>query len=178
MDSIILSVADACQVLTFGIAFLGFIPQWSSILRNKSAKDVSLKSWLIWSICWTLSLFYAWSYFLLAGTGWALALTSSLSSICTFSTLYLIFIYQRKEKISASESTEVRDNSELVRASIQAVSDATEDATESLKEVIAETSENAQEVLVDIKDKAVRSAEQLSNKLSYSEGLLGRGIRL
>ncbi len=86
----LVSSADICQSATLLASLAAYIPQWQLLKSSGSSKNISLKSWVLWSLSAGLSWFYAFVQFYAYGTGLALLLTSTLVLALIAYTIHLI----------------------------------------------------------------------------------------
>jgi uncharacterized protein with PQ loop repeat len=92
-DSVLIA-ANICQVATTFITLSAYLPQWIKLIQTKSSADISLKSWCIWIVAASFTLFYAIVQFLINGRGWPLII-SSLASLCSIIfTIFLVVKYR------------------------------------------------------------------------------------
>lgn len=60
-------VSDVCQAITLLLSLFAYVPQWLSLKRSQSSKNISLGCWLMWAFSPFLSLSYASVQFLVRG---------------------------------------------------------------------------------------------------------------
>lgn len=92
-----LTIANYLQLLVPLISLIAYVPQWSKMVKTRSSKDISLKSWIIWIFSGAISLFYAIELFRYTGKGVPLLITSSASLLFVLVTVYLIAKFRTKE---------------------------------------------------------------------------------
>lgn len=91
-------IFNVLQILGGLILSLGQIPQMIQISRTKSAKDISLNTYLmIYLGSWLMEI-YAINL-VIHGTGWAYLATNTLSLCATSIMIYLIVKYGKKKEI-------------------------------------------------------------------------------
>jgi len=87
--------ADICQSVTVLICLLAYIPQWITLIRNKSSKNISLQSWCLWVCSSLLGFFYANVQYMVYGTGFTLVTTTTANLIFIILTIGLIVHYRK-----------------------------------------------------------------------------------
>jgi hypothetical protein len=90
----IVTIANLCQAVVMPICLSAYIPQWITLLRNRSSSDISLKAELLWAGGSLLSVFYALVQVLEFDTGYALLFTSLVNLLCLAATISLICYYR------------------------------------------------------------------------------------
>jgi uncharacterized protein with PQ loop repeat len=93
------SVVAAASFLQGSIPLLSltaYLPQWRKIVATKSSKDISLYSWLLWSVSAAITVFYAVTQYQITGHGTALVLSSAVNLVFVIITVYLLLIYRKK----------------------------------------------------------------------------------
>ncbi|MDQ1330108.1 MAG: MtN3 and saliva related transrane protein [Thermodesulfobacteriota bacterium] len=95
-DSVIIT-ANACQIATTFISLSAYLPQWIKLIKTKSSADIALKSWCIWIVAATFTLFYAIVQFLLNGRGWPLIISAAASMCCILFTIILVVRFRPPE---------------------------------------------------------------------------------
>lgn len=88
---------DVLQILGGLILSLGQIPQMIQIVKTKSARDISLNTYLMIFTGTFLMQIYAINL-VVHGTGWAYVLTNTLSLLASGITISLIIKYGGKKK--------------------------------------------------------------------------------
>jgi hypothetical protein len=69
LPEIVVTSANACQMAVPFIALSAYLPQWIQLVRTKSSRDISLRSWCIWTLSSFFGLFYAIVQLRLNGRG-------------------------------------------------------------------------------------------------------------
>jgi uncharacterized protein with PQ loop repeat len=93
------SVVAAASFMQGSIPLLSlsaYLPQWKKIIATKSSKDISLHSWLLWSVSAAITVFYAVAQYQTTGKGSALVFSSSVNLIFVIVTVYLLLIYRKQ----------------------------------------------------------------------------------
>ena len=78
------------------LSLSAYLPQWRKIVATKSSKDISLHSWLLWSVSAAFAVFYAVAQYQTTGKGTALVFSSSVNLIFVVVTVYLLVIYRKQ----------------------------------------------------------------------------------
>jgi len=90
-------IFDLIQLIAGLIFCYSYIPQITTIYRNKSAEDVSLTMYVLCMIGSVLSeiyIIYLMMYF--AGAGWMMLITNTIGFMLASIAVYLIRKYRRK----------------------------------------------------------------------------------
>jgi uncharacterized protein with PQ loop repeat len=95
---IIANFLQGCSPL---LSLFAYLPQWRKIIANKSSRDISLTSWLIWVVSSTIAIFYAVIQYQVTGKGTALIFSSIVVLIFVFITVGLIAFYRKADKLRA-----------------------------------------------------------------------------
>jgi uncharacterized protein with PQ loop repeat len=93
------SVVAAASFLQGSIPLLSltaYLPQWKKIIETKSSKDISLHSWLLWSVSAAITVFYAVVQYRVTGHGTALVLSSAVNLAFVIITVYLLLFYRKQ----------------------------------------------------------------------------------
>ena len=94
-------IADFCQAAVMPICMVAYIPQWATMIRNKSSKDISLQAELTWAIGSLFASFYALVQVLAHGTGYALLCSTLLNLSCLIITICFMLYYRWQPKAEA-----------------------------------------------------------------------------
>lgn len=92
----LINVANLCQAVVMPICLSAYVPQWITLLRNRSSEDISLKAEMLWAGGSLLSVFYALVQVLEFGTGYALLFSSLVNLLCLSVTIVLICYYRAR----------------------------------------------------------------------------------
>jgi uncharacterized protein with PQ loop repeat len=76
------------------ISLTAYLPQWRKIVATRSSKDISLRSWLLWSISASIAVFYAVAQYQMTGQGTALVFSSAVNLVFVLITVYLLVVYR------------------------------------------------------------------------------------
>ncbi|RPH52241.1 MAG: PQ-loop repeat-containing protein [Desulfobacteraceae bacterium] len=94
-DSVIIT-ANVCQIATTFISLSAYLPQWIKLINTRSSSDISLRSWCIWIVAASFTLFYAIVQFMLNGRGWPLIISAAASMCCILFTIFLVVKFRTK----------------------------------------------------------------------------------
>ena len=94
-------VANFLQGCVPLLGLFAYFPQWKKIVANKSSRDISLASWLVWLLSSAIAIFYAVIQYQVTGKGTALIFSSLISLVFVFITVYLIARYRKGAKARA-----------------------------------------------------------------------------
>jgi len=83
------------------LSLFAYLPQWKKIIANKSSKDISLTSWLVWLVSSSIAIFYAVIQYQVTGKGTALVFSSIIVLIFVFITVCLIAFYRKVDRSRA-----------------------------------------------------------------------------
>lgn len=95
-NEFITTTANVLQVSVAFLSLVAYIPQWLKLMRKKSSADISLRSWILWTLSSLFAVFYAVVQLYNFGSGWALIISSVLSLAFVVYTVILIVWYRRK----------------------------------------------------------------------------------
>jgi len=94
-------VANFLQGCVPLLGLFAYFPQWKKIVANKSSKDISLTSWLVWLLSSAIAIFYAVIQYQITGKGTALIFSSVLALVFVFITVCLIALYRKGGRAKA-----------------------------------------------------------------------------
>lgn len=97
----IVIVANFLQGCSPLLSLFAYLPQWKKIVANKSSRDISLTSWLVWLVSSCIAIFYAVIQYQVTGKGTALVFSSIIVLIFVFITVCLIVIYRKDDRSRA-----------------------------------------------------------------------------
>jgi uncharacterized protein with PQ loop repeat len=97
----IVIVANFLQGCSPLLSLFAYLPQWKKIVANKSSKDISLTSWLVWLLSSAIAIFYAVIQYQVTGKGTALIFSSVLVLVFVFITVCLIAFYRKDDRSRA-----------------------------------------------------------------------------
>ncbi|MBL4796301.1 MAG: hypothetical protein JKY50_02685 [Oleispira sp.] len=84
------------------LSLIAYIPQWQKLVKTQSSEDISLKSWMIWTVPTFFAAFYSIVQYQVTGNGGALVFSAVLGLLFSLITVYLIFVYRGKTNISSN----------------------------------------------------------------------------
>ena len=94
----IVIVANFLQGCVPLLSLFAYLPQWKKIIANKSSRDISLTSWLVWMLSSAIAIFYAVIQYKVTGKGTALIFSSVLALIFVSITACLIALYRKGDR--------------------------------------------------------------------------------
>jgi uncharacterized protein with PQ loop repeat len=97
----IVIIANFLQGCVPLLALFAYLPQWRKIIANKSSKDISLTSWLVWLLSSAIAIFYAVIQYQVTGKGTALIFSSVLTIVFVFVTVCLIAFFRKGDRSRA-----------------------------------------------------------------------------
>lgn len=92
----LLNIAGLLQTAVPVISLIAYLPQWKKLIDTKSSKDISLRSWSIWIVSSSISLFYAVALFRVTGKGIPLIFAASAGLLFVIITVYLTARYRNR----------------------------------------------------------------------------------
>ena len=100
-------LANGLQIAVPVLSLTAYIPQWRKLLRTRSSRDMSLRTWLIWLLSASFALLYAFVQYRLHGS-WPLLISSGTTLLCVLLTLLLVLKYRlpRKNHVDSSRQFE------------------------------------------------------------------------
>lgn len=93
-SELIISTANFLQSFIPVLSLIGYLPQWIKLVRTKSSNDISLRSWIIWTVVSLIAAFYAVVQYQITGIGVALIISNITMLIFVLVTVYLVLIYR------------------------------------------------------------------------------------
>lgn len=96
LPELVVTSANLCQTAVPFIALSAYLPQWIQLIRTRSSRDISLRSWCIWTFSSFFSLFYAIVQLLLNGRGWPLVFSTGVGLASVILTVTLVLRYRPK----------------------------------------------------------------------------------
>lgn len=97
----IVIVANFLQGCSPLLSLFAYLPQWKKIVANKSSRDISLTSWLVWLLSSAIAIFYAIVQYKVTGKGTALIFSSVLVLVFVIITVCLIALYRKGDRAGA-----------------------------------------------------------------------------
>ena len=94
----LLNIAGILQAAVPVISLLAYLPQWKKLIDTKSSKDLSLRSWSIWIVSSSISLFYSIVLFSYTGKGIPLVFASAAGLLFVLITVYLTARYRTRNQ--------------------------------------------------------------------------------
>jgi uncharacterized protein with PQ loop repeat len=98
LSEFVVTSANLCQTVVPFIALSAYLPQWVQLIRTKSSRDISLRSWCIWIFSSLFSLFYAVIQLILNGRGWPLVFSTGVGLASVILTVTLVIRYRPKPR--------------------------------------------------------------------------------
>ena len=92
-QDVLLSSADAAQIIAAIIGQAAYFPQISKIIKSKSTGGLAICTWCGWLLCNALSLFYAVTQYAVHGVGMCLIFTTATNGIFVGIVVFLLFKY-------------------------------------------------------------------------------------
>lgn len=92
----LLVIAGALQSVVPVISLIAYLPQWKKLIDTKSSRDLSLRSWSIWIVSSSISLFYAVALYRYTGKGAPLVFASAAGLLFVLTTVYLTARYRSR----------------------------------------------------------------------------------
>lgn len=97
----IINTANFLQSFIPVLSLIGYLPQWKKLVRTKSSNDISLRSWIIWTVVYLIAAFYAVVQYQVTGIGVALVISSITVLMFVLVTVYLVLMYRSENPSNA-----------------------------------------------------------------------------
>jgi len=97
----IVIVANFLQGCVPLLSLVAYLPQWKKIVANRSSRDISMTSWLVWLLSSAIAIFYAVIQYQVTGKGTVLVFSSIVVLIFVFITVCLIAFYRKDARSRA-----------------------------------------------------------------------------
>ncbi|QLI81479.1 hypothetical protein HZU75_08035 [Chitinibacter fontanus] len=94
LDSLLIHTANIMQMCVPLMSLTGYVPQWRKLIQTRSAVDISLRTWLVWTLSSVFALFYAVIQWEINHQGWPLLISSSATLLCVLTTVALVVRYR------------------------------------------------------------------------------------
>jgi uncharacterized protein with PQ loop repeat len=91
-----LETASAAQFLVPLLSLTAYIPQWRKLIRTGDSSSISLMSWCIWVLSYSIAVFYSVTLLVVTGHGLALVVTTVLGLCFVIFTVALVLRYRRR----------------------------------------------------------------------------------
>ena len=92
----LMTVAGFLQSIVPLISLTAYVPQWVRLIRTKESRAISLVSWMIWAVCYTIGVFYSVVLLNVTGRGWPLVAATSLGLSFVLFTMVLVWRYRER----------------------------------------------------------------------------------
>ena len=92
----LMTVAGFLQSIVPLISLTAYVPQWVRLIRTKESRAISLISWMIWAVCYTIGVFYSVVLLNVTGRGWPLVAATSLGLSFVLFTMVLVWRYRER----------------------------------------------------------------------------------
>jgi uncharacterized protein with PQ loop repeat len=111
---VLVPISNVLQSLIVLVMLSAFVPQWITIVRNRSSQNISAASWLMYFASSIFALFYAVVQFAATGTGHALVATTTVSFFCNLYSVYLVYRFRptHGENVSGASVRVIEEKSE------------------------------------------------------------------
>jgi uncharacterized protein with PQ loop repeat len=94
----LLIIAGTLQSAVPVISLIAYLPQWRKLIDTKSSRDLNLRSWSIWIVSSSISLFYAVALYRYTGKGVPLVFASAAGLLFVLITVYLTARYRSRSE--------------------------------------------------------------------------------
>lgn len=91
----LLKTANVLQICVPLLSLTGYVPQWRKLIQTRSAADISLRTWLVWTVSSLFALCYALVQWQINQQTWPLLIASSATLLCVLTTVALVLFYRR-----------------------------------------------------------------------------------
>lgn len=89
-----MKIANAAQSSVPILSLCAYVPQWRKLLQTRSSGSISLASWAIWFISYSIAVFYSSMLLLVTGRGVPLVATTSVGLTCVLLTMALVWRFR------------------------------------------------------------------------------------
>lgn len=89
-----LDTASVAQFLVPLLSLTAYIPQWRKLLRTRDSGSISLVSWCLWVVSYSIAVFYSTTLLLVTGHGLALVVTTVLGLCFVLFTVTLLLRFR------------------------------------------------------------------------------------
>lgn len=114
-----LHLADVAQLLTIGITLSGYFPQLLRLYRTRSGKELSILTWLLWTVGNAMALFYGAVHYLFDHCCLPLVITTGLNFAFCFATTATILWFRTPERRSIRDEANHAESPEAIFADIR-----------------------------------------------------------
>lgn len=101
----LMTVANVLQSVVPLISLTAYVPQWIRLIQKRESRAISLLSWCIWALCYSIGIFYSTVLLNVTGRGWAMVITTSLGLSFVLTTMFLVWRYRDHRHARPSTST-------------------------------------------------------------------------
>jgi uncharacterized protein with PQ loop repeat len=100
---IMLAIAGVLQGSLAVVTIAAVLPQWLKLYRTRTSQDISVLSWLIWTLASLVSLFYATCQVCFLSVGHSLLIATATSVVTNVVTLVIILAFRSstQEKVES-----------------------------------------------------------------------------
>ena len=96
---IMLAIAGVLQGSLAVVTIAAVLPQWLKLYRTRSSQDISVLSWLIWTLASLVSLFYATCQVCFLSVGHSLLIATATSVVTNVITLIMILAFRSSAEV-------------------------------------------------------------------------------
>ena len=90
----LMTVANVLQSIVPLISLTAYVPQWIRLMQKRESRAISLLSWCIWSVCYSIGIFYSTVLLNVTERGWAMVITTSLGLSFVLATMVLVWLFR------------------------------------------------------------------------------------
>jgi uncharacterized protein with PQ loop repeat len=94
-EETLLPIANVAESFVPILSLLAYIPQWRHLLQTRDSRGISLASWGIWALAYTISIFYAAVLLKVTGKGLPLLMGTIFGLLFVLTTMILAWRFRR-----------------------------------------------------------------------------------
>ncbi|MEY4242694.1 MAG: hypothetical protein RLZZ245_279 [Verrucomicrobiota bacterium] len=91
-----MKVASAAQSMIPILSLCAYIPQWRKLFQTRNSGAISVASWAIWAVSYSIAVFYATLLLKVTGRGIPLVVTTSAGLCFVLFTMVLVWRFRER----------------------------------------------------------------------------------
>lgn len=91
-----MKVASAAQSLIPILSLCAYIPQWRKLFQTRNSGAISVASWAIWAVSYSIAVFYSVLLLRVTGRGIPLVVTTSAGLTFVLFTMFLVWHFRER----------------------------------------------------------------------------------
>jgi uncharacterized protein with PQ loop repeat len=89
-----LGIANVAQLTVPLISLSAYVPQWIRLMKRRDSAAISMTSWSLWALSYSIGVFYSVTLLQVTGRGWPLVVTTSLGLFFVAITMLMVWIFR------------------------------------------------------------------------------------